>query len=209
MSLDYTYPGLEATREAMYHFKMKPANDEVGHSALRVMAGWGAEGIRDLWEVAMLTYWPVVQHLFGKETFSPERTPDAIETLWAYDEDFKQVANGMPRSMFPDMEKRAQELSGIFATAIEQGAHLHEGCPLIQARLGVMEAPFAIFPRSMKPRSAHALSWVVLLAWQDPEHTKVSVEKKARFMFSVFWASQGNTIPGHTSTMADDLAAVC
>ena len=44
MSLDYTYPGLEATREAMYHFKMKPANDEVGHSALRVMAGWGAEG---------------------------------------------------------------------------------------------------------------------------------------------------------------------
>ena len=82
MSLDYTYPGLEATREAMYHFKMKPANDEVGHSALRVMAGWGAEGIRDLWEVAMLTYWPVVQHLFGKETFSPERTPDAIETLY-------------------------------------------------------------------------------------------------------------------------------
>jgi len=153
----------------MYHYKMKPANDEVGHSALRAMAEWGETGTRDLWDVAMLTYWPVVQHLFGAETFSPALSPNAIETLWAYDEDFKQVANGMPRSMFPEMEARAKEISNIFETAIEKGAHLSEGCPLMHARLGVMD---------------------------DPDHSKVSAAQKARFMFSVFWASQGNTIPG-------------
>jgi len=50
----------------MYYSKMKPANDRLGHSVLKEMASWGASGERNLWDVAMLTYWPVVQHLFGE-----------------------------------------------------------------------------------------------------------------------------------------------
>jgi cytochrome P450 len=169
VSKEFTFPGLDATRDAMLYYKMKAANAQVGRSVLDAFSQWDASGERDLWEVAMMTFVPVVQHLFGEETFPVAMCPHAAQTLWNYDEDFKKVANGMPRSMFPQMEERAKELAHIFETSIAKGNHLSDACPVMKARLGVMH---------------------------DPDHAKVSIEKKARFMFSVYWASQGNTIPG-------------
>jgi cytochrome P450 len=169
VSKDFTFPGLDATRDAMLYYKMKAANSKVGLSVLDEFSQWGSTGERDLWEVAMMTFVPVVQHLFGEETFRTEMCPHAAQTLWDYDEDFKKVANGMPRSMYPQMEEKAKELTQIFGDSIEKGNHLSDACPVMKARLEIMN---------------------------DPKHETVSIDKKARFMFSVYWASQGNTIPG-------------
>lgn len=75
----------------------------------------------------------------------------------------------MPRAMFPEMEERAKELAGIFAKSIKEGNHLKDSCPILKARVSVLN---------------------------DPDHKKFSPEDKARFVFSIYWASQGNTIPG-------------
>jgi len=166
---DYTRPGLDTTRQAMAYGKVKAANDKVGTYILNTFKEWPIKGTRDLWDVAMLTFIPVVQHLFGEDTFAASACPHLAETLWAYDEDFKKVANGMPRKFFPEMEERAQELASVFETSIEKGNHLSDQCPVMKARLSVMD---------------------------DPDNKKISPKDKGRFMFSVFWASQGNTIPG-------------
>jgi len=43
--------------------------------------------------------------------------------------------------MFPDMEERAQKLADVFGKSIREGNHLKDSCPVMKARLEVMEDP--------------------------------------------------------------------
>eukprot|EP00924_Labyrinthula_sp_SR-Ha-C_P002718 maker-scaffold_13-augustus-gene-5.52-mRNA-1 protein AED:0.00 eAED:0.00 QI:115/1/1/1/1/1/2/39/488 len=179
LAYKFTRPSLDRTREAMRYGKMLYANEDVGKHIEKTLSSFPKKGEGNLWDIAMLTFEPVIKHIFGEKTFSGVDVNWLANELWSYDEDFRKVANGIPRKYFPKMEVHAGKICKFFKDAIENGDH--EMSDEERLKANVLQMRLSVIEEYEKGEGAER---------------KYTPEEKARFMFSVFWASQGNTIPG-------------
>jgi cytochrome P450 len=169
LSMDYTEQGLINTRKALKQSKARRLNDTVARGIeAQLLRDFGGSGEAELMDFAWLTFWPVNEAMFGAETVSPAACPLIREQLETYNSSFEQVANGVPRAAFPEMEAAAVAMSSQFASAIDQGFAERDGCPVLQARVSAIKR----------------------------EDSRWSSLHKGRFVMSVFWAAQANTVPG-------------
>ena len=169
MSQKYTTSSLHAVRKALKQSKVKVMNNTIGAGILRQMDDFGKQGTCELYDFALLTFWPVNEAMFGAETVSPARCPHIKDDLDAYNSSFELVANGMPRSMFPEMEEAAQRISQHFGDRIGEGNADKDSCPVLKARLSTMT---------------------------PEDRQKFPLKDQGRLVMSIFWASQANTLPG-------------
>eukprot|EP00948_MAST-09A_sp_MAST-9A-sp1_P002969 g2969.t1 len=188
MSKKYTDKGLRATRQALKPVKVQEMNDRIAMQLLNLFRAWEREAQEkvdvkaigngsgngmelNLWDVAEATFWPVNACLFGANVVSPQSSPEFLQYYSVYNSSFEQVANGIPRSAFPEMENAAAKISQHFGQALAEDPDATQSlqCPMLKARIGVME---------------------------KSDLAKYSSEQKGRFMLSVFWAAQANTVPG-------------
>mmetsp|Transcript_17267 Transcript_17267/g.43793 ORF Transcript_17267/g.43793 Transcript_17267/m.43793 type:complete len:429 (-) Transcript_17267:55-1341(-) len=178
LSMAYTDLGLKNTRKALKQSKARRMNDTVATGIMEQFTAFGAEGEVDLMDFAWLTFWPVNAAMFGADAVSPAVCPHIRDELVRYNANFEAVANGMPRAMFPEMEVAAQNISKYFGQVIDQGLAEREDCPVLKARVDAI----------------------------DPGDKRWSSADKGRFVMSVFWAAQANTIPGTFWALAMALA---
>mmetsp|Transcript_43494 Transcript_43494/g.94748 ORF Transcript_43494/g.94748 Transcript_43494/m.94748 type:complete len:460 (+) Transcript_43494:18-1397(+) len=93
--------------------------------------------------------------------------PDALQLWLDFDKDFAKITAGYPRKMFPEHLAAQEKVVAIFKKALEDGKDRLPTCPVLSARTDGLPNKGADF----------------------------STETKARLMFSIFWAAQGNTLP--------------
>lgn len=177
LSAKYTGPGLANTRKALKHAKAKNMNDIVADGIMEQFEDFGSSGTSELMDFAWLTFWPVNKAMFG-DAISPSVCPHIRQDLETYNEGFELVANGMPRKMFPEMEAAAVKMAHHFGEMIGQGLAEKESCPVLKARVDAI----------------------------DKDDTRWSNDDKGRFVMSVFWAAQANTVPGTFWALAMALA---
>jgi len=178
LAKDYNTRGLDATRKALKQSKAKGMNDIVGRGILEQFEGFGDSGQVPLYDFAWLTFWPVNAAMFGEDTVAPDVCPHIREDLEMYNSKFELVANGMPRNLYPEMEKAAQHMSNHFGSMIGKGNATGDSCPILKARVEAI----------------------------DPTDSRFTNNDKGRFVMSVFWAAQANTIPGTAWALAHALA---
>lgn len=165
----HTRESLASVRRALGPQKVVGLADEVGRGVEKVFEGLGQEGVVDLVKVAHGTFWPVNQAMFGDVTIGPEKTPEAAEWFHQFDEYIPQVTGGMPASMFDEMQDAAQKIVCMFEESIKEGNHLNrEQCPVLHDR-------FSPIPKE--------------------QLDQYDTLEKAKFMISLFWAPQANTLP--------------
>ena len=165
----HTMESLAAVRKALGPRRVPAIANKVGDGVYKLFHDMGKEGVVDLVKVAHGTFWPVNQAMFGEMTIGPQITPGADEWFHAFDEYIPQVTGGMPASMFDEMQDAAKKIVEMFENSIKDKNHLNqEQCPILHDR-------FAPIPKDRMD------------GFDDNE--------KAKFMISLFWAPQANTLP--------------
>jgi len=167
----YTRAGLDAVRKTLNPQAVANVgsfNDKVATGILADFSKLGGAGEAEVYDVARATFWGVTQAMFGESTIAESICPEALEWFHTFDADLPKMTMGLPKSMFEESEAAAKKITNIFTQSIEAGHH--EGnpaaCPVLANRLAVCAG--------------------------DPN---ISNEAKGRFMLSIFWASQANTLP--------------
>lgn len=141
--------------------------DKVGMGVQKIFEELGSSGQVDLVQVAQATFWPVNQAMYGSQTMSPTKTPNAEEWFYQFDEHIPEITGGVPLKMFPDSKEAYDKIVDMFKASIDAGNHADAmRCPVLHARLNVDDIP-----------------------------AKYSNEDMAKFMVSLFWAPQANTLP--------------
>ena len=163
-----TRPGLDAVRKTLSPYNVQPFADKVGAGLVELFGSYPAEGEMDLFEVASGTFWPVNQAMFGAGTINKANHAGAQDWFHGFDADLPKLTQGYPRSMFPRHEESASKIVKMFADSVRAGNHRDtSGCPVLANRL-----------QAVKP---------------GPD--SFSPETQGRFMLSIFWAAQANTLP--------------
>ena len=163
-----TRPGLDAVRKTLSPYNVQPFADKVGAGLVELFASYPSEGEMDLFEVASGTFWPVNQAMFGAATINKANHADAQSWFHGFDADLPKLTQGYPRSMFPKHEENAAKIVTMFADSVKAGNHRDAAsCPVLANRL-----------QAVKP---------------GPD--SFSPESQGRFMLSIFWAAQANTLP--------------
>ncbi len=169
MSQNYTTSSLQEVRKVLKQSKVRPMTDYIGKEILEQMKQLPSEGMCAVNDFAFFTFWPVNAAMFGPDFVNPNVCPAIKGDLDQYNASFEKVANGLPRSMFPDMEEAAQKMSSFFGTQIDKGYAEMDSCPVLKARLAV---------------------------FSEQDKKKFTSTEKGRFIMSIFWAAQANTLPG-------------
>mmetsp|Transcript_42995 Transcript_42995/g.69054 ORF Transcript_42995/g.69054 Transcript_42995/m.69054 type:complete len:320 (-) Transcript_42995:1842-2801(-) len=165
----FTRESLAQVRKCIGPMAVTPIADKVGKGVEVIFRGMGDSGVVDLVKVAHATFWPVNQAMFGEMTISPTLTPGADDWFHSFDEYIPNVTGGMPASMFDEMQDAAKKIVAMFEVSIKAGNHLNrEDCPVLHDR-------YAPIPKT------------AMDGFDDLE--------KAKFMISLFWAPQANTLP--------------
>ena len=127
----------------------------------------GSAGEDSVVRVASSTFWPVNQCMFGAETLNPSNLPDAESLFHQFDENVPKVAGGVPAKLFDGMQEARDKVVAKFRHSIDAGNHTKDSCPVMKARVDALGDNAKDF----------------------------SNETLAKFMFSLFWAPQANTLP--------------
>jgi len=162
----FTRPSLSSVRKAIGPQNVTGLANQVGAGVQKIFNGMGDSGIVDLVQIAHGTFWPVNQAMFGDMTIGPDITPGADDWFHQFDEYVPQVTGGMPAAMFEEMQEAATKIVDMFEKSISAGNHLnHDKCPVLHDR-------FVAF-----------------------DSNQFDSLEKAKFMISLFWAPQANTLP--------------
>jgi len=163
----YTREGLNEVRKQLTK-SSRPGgfNDRIAHDLYAQFANFPDEGEIDAFALGASTFWPVNGHLYGCQTINPQLCPHAQEWFHQFDAPLPAVTGGVPKSQFPEHLDAAEKITDLFFSAIQRGVHLSNDAPVFKARVGVLA--------------------------NDPQITD---RTRARFMLSLFWAAQANTLP--------------
>jgi len=175
---DFTNQSLLAVRRRISPLTVVDIGDKVGHGVKELFDSLGQSGVIDLVKIAHGTFWPVNQAMYGETTIGPSITPGADEWFHAFDEHIPEITGGAPLSMFETSAEAATKIVDMFERGIEKGNHLDaKNCPVFHARFNVEE----IKQKNFDNRAM------------------------AKFMISLFWAPQANTLPMTWWTLAEIL----
>lgn len=173
----YTNSSLLGVRRRISPQRVVDIADKVGDGVKKLFDTLGSSGTIDLVKIAHGTFWPVNQAMYGEMTISPEATPGADDWFHKFDEHIPEITGGVPLSMFEESAQAAQKIVTMFESSIAQGNHQDaQRCPVLHARLNVEDIP-----------------------------KKFSNNHMAKFMISLFWAPQANTLPMTWWTLAEIL----
>ena len=146
---------------------MQAFNNRIGAALDAQFAAMGSAGEDSVVRVASSTFWPVNQCMFGAETLNPSNLPDAESLFHQFDENVPKVAGGVPAKLFDGMQEARDKVVAKFQDSIDAGNHTKDSCPVMKARVDALGDNAKDF----------------------------SNETLAKFMFSLFWAPQANTLP--------------
>ena len=173
----YTNASLMSVRRRIAPGTVGDIADKVGDGVKRLFDSLGSNGVIDLVKVAHGTFWPVNQAMYGEMTISPFRTPGADDWFHKFDEHIPEITGGVPLANFDESFAAYKKIVAMFQDSIDAGNHNDEAsCPVMKARLHVEDIP-----------------------------KKFSNEDMAKFMVSLFWAPQANTLPMTWWTLAEIL----
>lgn len=100
-------------------------------------------------------------------TISPEKTPDAEDWFHKFDEHIPEITTGVPLAAFDESKAAYDKIVNMFEESINQGNHLDaQRCPVMHARF-----------------NTHDIA------------KRFDNSKLAKFMVSLYWAPQANTLP--------------
>lgn len=174
---DHTNSSLLSVRRRIGPAAVGDIADKVGAGVKELFDSYGQRGEIDLVKVAHGTFWPVNQAMYGADTISETKTPGADQWFHDFDEHIPEITGGVPLAAFPESEAAYLKIVHMFKDSIDHGNHQDKAqCPVMHARLNVDDIP-----------------------------TKYDNEKMAKFMVSLYWAPQANTLPMTWWTLAEIL----
>ena len=172
----HTRDGLNAVRKIFSQSSTGGhLNDRVAAQLAAALAAMPDAGETDLFDLGAATFFPVNAELFGPETISPARCPHARQLFEQFDADLPAITGGMPKSA--EHVAAGEEITALFTDAIRRGVHQQQ-----PQEEGGSDGGGSVEGAVMRAR-------VGVLPEGFPDATK------GRFMLSIFWAAQANTLP--------------
>jgi cytochrome P450 len=169
-------------------------NDRVAAQLAAALAAMPDAGETDLFDLGAATFFPVNAELFGSETISPARCPHARQLFEQFDADLPAITGGMPKSAAH--LAAGEEITALFTDAIRRGVHQQQQQQQQQQQKQQQEQQQQQQQQQQgEGEGGGSVEGAVMRARVGVLPEGFPDATKGRFMLSIFWAAQANTLP--------------